>query len=203
MLARIRRREDGWVFSAADFVDLGSRAAVDKALSRMTTGGLIRRVGRGLYDVPQQHPVVGTTPPRIDLFAQAMAGKTASRLQPSGAYAANLLGLSEQVPAKVVFLTDGRSKRVRLGSLEIVLKQTTPRNMATAGTVSGSVIQALRYLGKDRVNDDTVKRLDRRLSADDRKQLRKDLVYAPAWIREIMRHLASSPETIVQTTASA
>ena len=203
MLARIRRREDGWVFSAADFVDLGSRAAVDKALSRMTTGGQIRRVGRGLYDVPQQHPVVGTTPPRIDLFAQAMAGKTASRLQPSGAYAANLLGLSEQVPAKVVFLTDGRSKRVRLGSLEIVLKQTTPRNMATAGTVSGSVIQALRYLGKDQVNDDTVKRLYRRLSADDRKQLRKDLVYAPAWIREIIPRLAFSPETIVQTTASA
>lgn len=203
MLARIRRREDGWVFSATDFVDLGSRAAADKALSRMTTGGLIRRVARGLYDVPQQHPVVGTTPPRIDLFAQAMAGKTASRLQPSGAYAANLLGLSEQVPAKVVFLTDGRSKRVRLGSLEIVLKQTTPRNMATAGTVSGSVIQALRYLGKDQVNDETVKRLYRRLSADDRKQLRKDLVYAPAWIREIIRRLAFSPETIVQTTASA
>jgi hypothetical protein len=158
----------------------------------MTSDGLIRRVGRGLYDVPQQHPIVGTTAPSIEMLAKAMADKTATRLQPTGAYAANLLGLSDQVPAKVVFLTDGRGKRVRLGKLEIVLKQTSPRNMATAGTVSGSVIQALRYLGKDHVNDDTVKRLDRRLSADDRKQLRKDLVYAPAWIGEIMRRLAAS-----------
>ena len=192
MLARIRRRKSAWIFSATDFVDLGSRSAVDKALSRMTSDGLIRRVGRGLYDVPQQHPIVGTTAPSIEMLAKAMADKTATRLQPTGAYAANLLGLSDQVPAKVVFLTDGRGKRVRLGKLEIVLKQTSPRNMATAGTVSGSVIQALRYLGKDHVNDDTVKRLDRRLSADDRKQLRKDLVYAPAWIGEIMRRLAAS-----------
>ncbi len=192
MLARIRRRDDAWVFSPSDFVDLGSRSAVDKALSRMTSAGSIRRVGRGLYDVPQQHPIVGTPAPSIEMFAKAMADKTATRLQPTGAYAANLLGLSEQVPAKVVFLTDGRSKRVHLGKLEIVLKQTSPRNMATAGTVSGSVIQALRYLGQKHVNDDTVKRLDRRLSADDRKQLRKDLVYAPAWIGEIMRRLAAS-----------
>jgi Family of unknown function (DUF6088) len=192
MLARIRRRQSAWIFSPSDFVDLGSRSAVDKALSRMTSAGLIRRVGRGLYDVPQQHPIVGTPAPSIENFAKAMAGKVATRLQPTGAYAANLLGLSDQVPAKVVFLTDGRSKRVRLGKLEIVLKQTSPRNMATAGTVSGSVIQALRYLGQDHVNDDTVKRLHRRLSADDRKQLRKDLVYAPAWIGEIMRRLAAS-----------
>ena len=87
------------------------------------------------------------------------------------------LGLSDQVPAKVVFLTDGRSKRIQLGKLTIALKQTSPRIMATAGTISGSIIQALRYLGKDHVTEETVKRLDRRLSTDDRKQLLKDLAY--------------------------
>ncbi len=101
------------------------------------------------------------------------------------------LGLSDQVPAKVVFLTDGRSKRVRLGNLDIVLKQTSPRNMATAGRISGLVIQALRYLGKAHVNGDTLKRLDRKLSPDDRKQLSKDLAYAPAWVADIMRRLAT------------
>ena len=113
------------------------------------------------------------------------------RLQPTGAYAANLLGPSDQVPAKVVFLTDGRGKRVRLGKLDIVLKQTSPRNMATDGRVSGLVIQALRYLGKAHVNGDTVKRLDRKLSPDERKQLSKDLTYAPAWVADIMRRLAT------------
>lgn len=191
MLARIKARGDGWVFSPTDFLDLGTRHAVDKALSRMAAAGSIRRAARGLYDVPRQHPIVGLTAPSVDKVAKALAGKAGSRLQPTGAYAANLLGLSDQVPAKVVFLTDGRSKRVRLGKLDIVLKQTSPRSMATAGRISGLVIQALRYLGKTHVNDDTAQRLDRRLSADDRKQLLKDVAYAPAWIRDIMRRLAA------------
>src|SRR5437870_9840812 len=169
MLARIQARGDGWVFSPTDFLDLGSRHAVDKALSRMAMAGSIRRLTRGLYDVPRRHPIVGMTAPSVDKIATALAGKAGSRLQPTGAHAANLLGLSDQVPAKVVFLTDGRSKRVRLGNLDIVLKQTSPRNMATAGRISGLVIQALRYLGKTHVDDHTVKQLDRNLSVDDRK----------------------------------
>lgn len=191
IVARIRRRGEGWVFSPTDFLDVGTRPAVDKALSRMVAAGSIRRLTRGLYDLPQHHPVVGATAPSVDRIAQAMAGKAASRLQPTGAYAANLLGLSEQVPAKVVFLTDGRSKRVRLGNLEIGLKQTSPRNMATAGRISGLLIQALRFLGKTNVTDETVKRLDRRLSREDRKQLLKDVGFAPAWIGDIIRRLAA------------
>jgi Family of unknown function (DUF6088) len=191
MFERTRARGDGWVFSAVDFVDLGARNAVDKALSRMAAGGSIRRVARGLYDVPRKHPIVGLTAPSIDQVAKAVAEKNGTRLQPTGAYAANLLGLSDQVPAKVVFLTDGRSKRIQMGKLTIALKQTSPRIMATAGTISGSVIQALRYLGKAHVTEETVNRLDRRLSPDDRKQLLKDLAYAPAWIALIMRKLAA------------
>ena len=191
MFKRIKARGDGWVFSPVDFVDLGNRNAVDKALSRMAGDGSVRRVARGLYDVPKRHPLVGLTAPSIDQVAKAVAGKSGTRLQPTGAYAANLLGLSDQVPAKVVFLTDGRSKRIQLGKLTIALKQTSPRIMATAGTISGAIIQALRYLGKDHVTEETVKRLDRRLSPDDRKQLLKDLAYAPAWIALIMRKLAT------------
>lgn len=193
ILARIKRRGVDWVFSPADFIDLGTRHAVDKALSRMAADGSIRRVARGLYDVPKQHPIVGTTAPSIDEVAKAVAGKGGIRVQPTGAYAANLLGLSDQVPAKVVFLTDGRSKRIRLGKLDIVFRQTSPRIMATAGTVSGLVVQALRYLGKAHVNGDTVKKLGRKLSADDRKRLLKDLASAPAWIADIMRQLAAQP----------
>lgn len=193
MLARIQKRGEGWVFSASDFVDLGTRHAVDKALSRMAAARTIRRAARGLYDLPRKHPIVGTPPPRVDQVVKALAGKSGTKLQPTGAYAANLLGLSDQVPAKVVFLTDGRSKRIRLGKLDIVLKQTSPRNMATAGTVSGTVIQALRYLGKAHVTDDTVKRLDRRLTDGDRTQLRNDIAYAPVWIGNILRRLTVKP----------
>ena len=189
MIKRVNSHKVGWIFSPIDFIDLGSRSAIDKALSRMTATHLIRRIARGLYDAPQHHPVIGSLHPSIDNIAHALAGRDGARLQPTGAYAANLLGLSEQVPAKVVFLTDGRSKRVRLGNLDIVLKQTSTRNMTTAGTISGLVIQALRYLGKSHVDSNTEKRLASKLSTADKRQLVKDLRYAPAWIGVIIKRI--------------
>ena len=190
MLARIKDRGNGWVFSAADFVDLGSRDAVDKALSRMAAANSVRRLARGLYDVPTRHPIVGLSSPSVDKIIQAVASKSANRVQPTGAYAANLLGLSDQVPAKVVFLTDGRSKRVQVGKLAIEFKQSSPRTMATAGRTSGLVIQALRYLGKTHVNERTISRLHKKLSAGDREQLLRDAIHAPAWVAAIMQRVS-------------
>ena len=192
ILKRIQRRRAGRVFTPADFLDLGSRNAIDLALSRQARAGTIRKVARGLYDFPRVDPRLGPLAPRIDDIATALKGRDQSRLQPAGAHAANVLGLSTQVPVRVVFLTDGRSRRVQLGKQHIVLKHTTPRHMATAGRLSGTVIQALRWLGKRHVNDATIGTLRRRLSAADRQQLLKDLRHAPAWIAEIFRALAHS-----------
>ena len=192
ILARIKKHEPGWVFTPADFLDLGSRSAVDLALFRLTKAGTFRRIAQGLYDVPRIHPIVGEVAPDTEMVVKALAGKNATRLQPTGAYAANLLGLSEQVPAKVIFLTSGRSKHVQLGNLDIALKQTSPRNMATAGKISGLVIQSLRYLGKAHTDEETINRLDRKLSPDDRRQLLKDVAYAPGWIADIMRRLGGN-----------
>jgi len=191
MLAQIKKRKQGWVFSASDFLDLGSRSAVDKALSRMAAAKTIRRVARGLYDVPHQHPVIGVLSPDVHNVAKALAGKSGTRLQPTGGCAANLLGLCDQVPAKVVFLTDGRSKRVLLGKLEIRLKRTSPRLMATAGTISGLVIHALRNLGKVHVDKPMIRGLHSKLSPANRKRLLADASLAPAWIGNIMRRLGS------------
>jgi len=124
---------------------------------------------------------------------KALAGRDAVRLQSSGAYAANLLGLSTQIPMKIVYLTDGRSRTVQIGKKHIILKRTTPRNMATAGRISGLVILALRHLGRQHVDDEVITRLDRRLVADDIKQLLKDVRFAPAWIADIMRRLGACP----------
>jgi hypothetical protein len=133
--------------------------------------------------------------PSIDAISKAITNRDAIRLQPSGAYAANLLGLSDQVPMKVVFLTDGPTRHIRLGRQEIILKRTTPRNMATAGRISGLVIQALRHLGRRHVDDSITKNLQRRLKESDKKQLLKDIRYAPAWIAAIMRKVAQ-PEGV-------
>ena len=140
-----------------------------------------------MYLYPQTHPKLGVLSPTPDQIAQVLAGKDDLRIQPSGEYAANLLGLSEQVPAKAVFLTDGTNRKIKVGNQDIVLKQTTPKNMATAGRVSGLVIQALRYPGQRHVDDAIVDVLARRLSRDDRQALMKDIRYAPAWIGVIFR----------------
>jgi len=186
---RIYGHGKGWVFTPAHFSDLGSRAAVASAIKRYRQSGVIRQLARGLYDYPHNDPDLGMLTPSPDAVARALAGRDAVRLQPSGAYAANLLGLSNQIPMKVVYLTDGRSRTVQIGKKQIILKQTTPRNMATAGRISGLVIQALRHLGRRHVDDAVVARLDRRLDADDRKLLFKDLRFAPAWVADIMRRL--------------
>ena len=189
-MAAIAEDGRGAVFAPSQFLHLGSRDAVDKALSRLMAAKAIRRLGRGLYDYPKTHPSLGVLAPTTESIAHAIAGRDAVRLQPTGAYAANMLRLSEQVPVKVQFLTDGSSRRLRLGRREIVLKRTTPRNMAAAGTTTGLLIQALRHLGRTHVTRDRVKHLRQRLSAKDRKQLLVDLPLAPAWMHSHLRYIA-------------
>jgi len=190
ILARIIRRGRGSVMVPTDFVDLGSRQAVDLALHRLVRKGTIRRLARGIYDYPKMHPVLGLLAPRPDAVAKAVAGREQARLQPTGAYAANLLGLSEQVPAKVVYLTDAQSRTVNIGAMTIQLRQTTPRNMATAGRLSGLVIQALRNLGQAHVTADRIAILKRELPADQRQELLTDIKFAPAWMHPVFRAIA-------------
>ena len=190
ILAEISRHGRGWVFSPDEFSDLGDPRFVGVALSRMVSAGTIRRLARGLYDYPKSHPVIGMLAPSPDAIAKALVGRHNIRLLPSGAYAANLLGLSEQVPAKIAFLTDGPSRTVRVGDQEIRLRQTTPRTMGPAGRTSGLVIQALRHLGQEHVDDAVIQALRRKLSAEDKKQLLTDLGYAPGWVRPHLRAIA-------------
>lgn len=191
---KLRRAPAGQVFSPNDFVHLGGRAAVDKVLSRLAAAGEVRRIARGLYDLPRTHQLLGALLPAADDIARALADKASLRLQPSGAYAANLLGLTEQVPMKLVFLTDGASRTVLVGNQSILLKHTTPRNMATAGRISGLVIQALRHLKQANVDAQVVARLRSRLTAEDKAVLLADAPFAPAWIADIMRAIATEGE---------
>lgn len=190
VLGRIYGRHRGWVFTPIHFIDLGSRAAVDQSLTRLAKDGTVRRLARGLYDYPQKHSILGDLPANYERIAQALAGRDNLKIQPSGAYAANLLGLTDQVPARIVFLTDGSNRNVRIRNQVIVLKRTTPKNMATAGKMSGLVIQALRFLGQSFVDDKVVGKLKEKLSADDKRMLITDLRYAPAWIGKVARRIA-------------
>jgi len=187
---RIEAQGEGWVFTPSDFADVGSRTAVASALMRYAASGHIRQLSRGLYDWPRQHPVLGVLWPDVAQLAQALERKDGLRLQPAGAYAANVLGLSEQVPAQVVYLTDGPSREVLVGPTRVSLRRTTPKNMACAGRLSGLVIQALRFLGQAHVTPARVAHLRSALPAAQRAELPADLAYAPAWMRPHLLEVA-------------
>ena len=190
VLQRIEASGPGWVFTPSDFADLGSRAAVASALKRHKAAGTIRLLGRGLYDVPRVHGVLGTLWPAVESVSQALERKDGLRLQPSGVYAANLLGLSEQVPAKVVFLTDGATRTLKVGPTQISLRRTTPRNMAAAGRLSGLLIQAFRSLGASHVTPQRIARLRKKLPAHERAKVLQDLALAPEWMHAHLREVA-------------
>jgi Family of unknown function (DUF6088) len=190
VLTIIRCRGRGSVFVPADFLEIGSREAVDITLHRLARKGTIRRLARGVYDLPKVHPTLGPLSPSAEAVAKAISGRDRTRIQPAGAYAANALGLSDQVPAKAVFLTDGPSRTVKIGQTTVQLRRTTAKNMAAAGRLSGLLIQALRELGEKHVTPERREHLKRTIPADKRRELIKDLPLAPAWMHPIFRELA-------------
>lgn len=190
IVAAIHSRGRGSVFVPADFLDIGSRRAVDVTLHRLTRQGAIRRLARGVYDFPKEHRILGPLTPSAEAVARALAGRDRTRLQQAGAYAANTLGLTEQVPAKMVFLTDGPAKTVKIGPMTIQLRRTTPKNMEAAGRLSGLLIQALRELGQEHITLERREHLKRTIPLAKRKELLKDLRLAPTWMQPIFRELA-------------
>lgn len=187
--SRIVGHDRGWVFTPAHFMDLGSRTAVATALMRYKRNGTIRQIARGIYDYPLTDPLLGILAPSVDKVVRAIEQRDSVRLQPSGAYAANLLGLSEQVPMRIVFLTDGPARKLQIGNRSIELKRTTPRNMATAGRISGTAIQALRWLGRKNVDSRIVSLLKDKLDRKSMAILKRDIRHAPIWIAEVIREL--------------
>ena len=194
LLKRIKQRGKGWVFTPHAFADLGESVNLAIALNRLSNRKVIRRLTRGVYDYPRSHEKLGELFPPAEAIANAIAERDGIRLLPSGAYAANLLGLSEQVPAKVVFLTDGKPRKIRIEKLIIEFRRGAPRYMALAATEAGMVIQALRHLGKEHVTDTTIKLLRTKLSKQSKKSLLQTINTVPGWMRPHIRVICREVE---------
>lgn len=201
--AAVHAREPGYVFTPDEFLNLGPRAAVDQALSRLARAGAIRRLARGLYDVPVVHPRLGPLTPGPEAIAEALARRDAARLQVSGARAANALGLSTQVPGRAVYLTDGSPRIRRVGGQTVELRRATPRALAGAGTTAGAVVQALRHLGPARVDDAVLAHLARTLSAEDRQAVGALRRTVPGWLRPTLVRLADDAVAETSRTSEA
>jgi len=194
IVARIEKLSSGEVFSAKDFLDVASRDMIDKTLAGLARGGTIRRVRRGLYDVPRVNPALGgQLSPDIDSAAQAIARRQSWKIVPDGAWAANLLGLSTQVPAKIVYLTDGPSKAVPIARRTIQFKHARPKTMAGLEGRSALVVQALRSLGKEKVGQREIRKLRAVLTPAEKRKLVRDARFTVDWIFAVAKQIEEEP----------
>jgi hypothetical protein len=190
IIARIRAHGRGFVFTTKLFSALtDDSASVRTALTRLVQKQSIRRLAHGLYDLPDIHPKLGAITPSIEKVIDAIKNSDAIEVQATGAYAANLLGLSTQIPMRVELYTSGPRRKIQYGKQEILLKPTTPKNMIGAGTKAGLILHALRQIGKDNVNEEMIMQIRNQIEDKDIKHIKKQIPFAPAWIAKIMRSL--------------
>lgn len=196
-------KKPGDVFTSSEFLSLGQRSALDKAFSRLADKGTIRRLAPGLYDVPKMGKFVNRLlPPNPESIAEAWAKKNKAKILPDGVFAANALGLSDQMAGRYIYLTDKASTALNVLNTSIRFRRTSPRYMATAGRITGVVIQALRSLGRLALENDQEyaqfikERLKGRLSREEKKQLRQDWENIPVWMRPVLNEVTLEKITI-------
>ena len=190
IIARIRAHGRGFVFNTKLFSSLTNNSTnIRTALTRLVQKNSIRRLAHGLYDLPEVHPKLGLMMPSIEKVIEAFKASEAIEVQPTGAYAANLLGLTTQIPMRIELFTNGPKRVITIGEQVIILKPTTPKNMVGAGTKAGLILHALRQIGKENINDEMIDQIKNQIEDKDIKYIKKQIQFAPIWIAKIMRSL--------------
>jgi len=183
----VDRQPEGTLFFPEDFADLGSPENVRKALERLRNRQKITRVAQGIYARPKQNAYIGSVFPSAEEVAAAIAKRDRARILPTGSTALNALGLSTQVPMKIVLLTDGTARIVKVGKRTINFKKTTPRNLAVKGAISSLVIQGLKAIGKGKLSEPDEQKLISLLRKEKHEDLLHDIRLAPVWVQQIMK----------------
>jgi hypothetical protein len=189
VLARIRQRGPGWVFSPACFYDLGSREAVAVALHRLRTSDSIRRLAQGIYDVPEKHPVLGDLAPAVEGILDVCRARWGCNVMPTGAYAAHVLGLVDQVPVRLVYLTDGPSRRIEVGGMTLEFKRRSSKCFAGTFVWGNMVVQAMRYIGHAAWSSDHARELSKHLTDEDIRKMLAEVTGMPMWIRKALMEM--------------
>lgn len=193
IVSRIYGRGRGWAFSANDFSADFGRSTVDWVLYKLMGSGTIRRVYRGIYDYPKYSDLLQQElSPDFDQVAQAFARKFNWRIQPSGDAALNLLGISTQVPARLVYLSDGPNRQYDMGNYSLEFKKSALKDVGFKYRESGLIVQALKALGKDRVDATVINIIRKQLDDATCKRVLKDTVTATGWVYETIKRICGA-----------
>ena len=198
IISRIYGRGRGWAFTKTDFVAGFGEANIHQALSALARTGRIRRVCHGVYDYPRHSELLGQAlSPDIDQVAAALARKFNWRIQPSGDAALNLLGLSTQVPGRWVYLSDGPSREYPIGEdgrQTLAFRKSPLKDTGFRHRESGLLVQALKALGKERVDTKAVETLRSRLEPKLRRQILADTRAVTGWILRIIKQVCEASD---------
>jgi hypothetical protein len=190
---RINCSDIGTVYVAVDFVDISDKTSVNAYLARLVDEGLIRRVLRGVYDKPEYNDFLEEyVAPSPDKVANALARNFGWTIVPCGDTALNLLGLSTQVPAAWVYVSDGTYKEYTYDNTTIQFKKTTNKEVSKLSYKTALTVQALKALGKDKIDDTVISRLSKLLTAEEKKTMLEEAKAATSWIYEYIKQICRS-----------
>jgi len=184
--AKVRRAKPGQIFLPSDFKDLGTSTAIRKALSRLVEQKVLVRMGQGIYATPIHDKVFGDVLPSMEEIAVTLAKKEHVKIMPTGQYALNKIGLSTQVPMKMVYLTNGTKKNITLGKSSIVFQPTTTKKLAMIGTITSLLFLGLEELDLDNLSKSDTNKIINLLKKEDEKKLKHDLKLAPSRISDFV-----------------
>ena len=186
VIKALKKLQTGTILFVDDFLDFGNPESVKKALFRMEEKGLLIRLAHGIYLYPKTDKALGVLYPSAEEIAIAIAKRDRARIIPTGIQALNKLGLSTQIPLKVVFLTDGAARSIKIGKRTITFKKTSPKNLLAKGEISGLAIQALKSIGQHKIEDKVLIRLLTILKKEKKENILHDAKLSPAWINKIL-----------------
>lgn len=188
---RIEAGERGTIYFVNSFSDLQNDQTVTKALQRLSEEEFLIRLSKGIYLYPETTRF-GTITPSIDEIVKAIAERDSVSILPTGSTALNKLGFSTQVPMNAVFLTTGSTRTIKIGNRKVLFKHSVPRNFVYKGTLMPLIVESLKELGENNIDNETYKKLGKIVSSlpeSDFATFIEDLQYAPQWIRTIIQRI--------------
>lgn len=178
--------QKGSIVFVDSFLDLGNHESIKKALFRLERKEVLIRLAHGIYLYPKTDKDLGVLYPSVEEIAVAIAKRDKATIIPTGIHALNKLGLSTQIPLNVVFLTDGAARSIKIGTRTITFKKTSPKNLMVKGEISALVIQALKSMGQDKIDNEVLPKMYDLLKKEKREIILHDAKLAPAWINKIL-----------------
>lgn len=190
----IQLRKAGDIFFPTEFRMLGTDNAIKMALSRLVKEKMIDRLLHGIFYKPKQHQLFGNIQPSLEMIANAIAARDHLIIKPTGISALNKLGLSQQVPTKHVYITNGQTRKYNIEGNEIHFKSASPKKLALTGPISSLVILAMDELGPSLMDVTVASQIKGLLQNEKEALLENDIKLAPSWIAKELFNLVSSSQ---------